>query len=178
MPPVTTTLAPPQPKWRAWGKNSKMCWNARDMCFFFSLSLVQFRHFRSPSCKLQTHEAQTIPRRAASCERDGNKGQGHELRWKLIRLANESKYQHLMHSQDISIPNEYFFQTLRNAHARNRKQSTTKSKGSAHLTSKRSQEKKPLTFHNWVVFHPLRKPEKTTRVFWNNHPIHHRLAES
>ena len=40
MPPVTTTLAPPQPKWRAWGKNSRICWNARDMCLFFSLSLL------------------------------------------------------------------------------------------------------------------------------------------
>lgn len=65
------------------------------------------------------------------------------LWWKLIRLANESKYQHLMHSQYISIPNEYFF---RHSDARNRKQSTTKSKGWAQLTSKMRWEKKPSYF--------------------------------
>lgn len=142
MPPVTTTLAPPQPKWRAWGKNSKMCWNARDMCLFFSLSLslVQFRHFRSPSCKLQTHEAQTIPRRAASCERDRNKGQGHKLRWKWVQISTLDAQPRYIHSKRI------FFQTLRNAHSRNRKQSTTKSKGRAQLTSKMRWDKKTSYF--------------------------------
>ena len=74
----------------------------------------------------------------------------------------------------ISIPNEYFF---RHSDARNRKQSTTKSKGSAQLTSKRSQEKKPLTFHNWVVFHPLPKTRKNNNQgILKQSSIHHRLA--
>ncbi len=128
--------------------------------FSYSLSLslsCSIRTLQSPSCKLQTHEAQTIPRRAASCERDRKKGEGDKLRWKLVRWQmspnNNTWYTAKIYSERV------FLQTLRMGiqEIENRQQQNRKG-GYSWLTKWATKKALvcPRTFHNWVVFHPLK----------------------
>lgn len=50
-------------------------------------------------------------------------------------------------------------QEIENSQQQNRK-------GGHSWLAKWDGKKNPLTFHNWVVFHPLRKPEKTTSGYF------------